>query len=138
MILDKDLILADGLDLTGISSGSNQDGQVVDLKENNDYAPGNVLWLVVRLSEGLDSDGSATLQTAIQHSVDDAAYNTYLQTPAKAYTKYTNQGDDIIAIGLPAHLDRYLKINFAVGTADLTAGQVEAYLTQNPSFPITQ
>lgn len=133
MILDYNLMLSEGQDLTGISSGANADStNVIDFgRATPGMGVGTPVYLIVRPEADLASSGSATLQVSLKDSADNSSWATVIQTPTLDYSDIS-QGDDILTQPLPHGIRRYVKLNYAVGTAALTTGAVNAFLTLTP------
>lgn len=133
MMLDYNLMLSEGQDLTGISSGANADStNTIDFgRATPGMGVGNPVFLIVRPEADLASGGSATLQVSLMDSADDSSWATVIQTPALDYSNIS-QGDNILSQPLPFGIRRYIKLNYAVGTASLTTAAVNAFLTLTP------
>ncbi|MCF8012415.1 MAG: hypothetical protein K9L56_14175 [Clostridiales bacterium] len=134
MLLDYNLILSDGQDLTAISTGNADSTNTIDFgSATPNYGVGNPIWLISQVEVDLTSSGSATLQTKLLDSADDSSWSTVLQTPANAFGDYS-AGDYLLAMPLPYGIRRYMKLNYVVATAALTAGTVNSFLTLSPEM----
>jgi hypothetical protein len=129
---DEKLILSDAQDMSSIGTGDNPSEDVIDLGAAGAQVGGTgQLVLVVSIAEDVNSGGSATLSMALQESSDngdsDAFADTSISVSSAGYDTY-NAGDVVIKQALPVNTERYLRMNYNVGTAALTGGKVDAWI----------
>lgn len=150
MIFDSRQEFADAVALT-LAAGTNNVGNCADLSTNSlnttrDIANGEQVYLIGTVDTDITSGGTATLQFAL---VSDSSappntggtQTTHLLTPqvtvpasANAATR-TKAGSVICCVALPQGIDykQYLGVQSIVGTAALTAGKVNFFLTADPT-----
>jgi len=136
-IMDSKLIFSEDQALT--TTGSANSTNIVDLGAGYDAFgsaasanPGQAakpLWLNVRVGTAFASAGSATLTVALQHcaTVGGTYTQANIATPAIGKASLV-AGYNILSVPLPVNLNRYLKLVYTVGTADMTAGTVNAWI----------
>ena len=94
---------------------------------------GEELYLVIRVETALTSDGAATLQVKF---ISDSAIGfatapvTHFDTGAVTYTTFVDKYT-ICRMRLPTGVKQYCKVTYTIGTAALTAGKFDAFLTKN-------
>jgi hypothetical protein len=130
MFLDENTIFSDKQSLAEAAVGDTASSKAVDQGEAGD-AIQHALWLVVALSAKVTSAGAATLQARLE-TADDEAFTmnkTVLwQSEAIALAKLL-AGYSFGKLRLPLGTRRYLRVVYTVGTAALTGGAVNAFLT---------
>lgn len=92
---------------------------------------GKPYYLVIQVPTAVTSDGSATVTFALQtdSAVGFGSAVTLWTSAAIAKTALT-AGTKVIRLALNGlALNRYLRVTYAVGTAALTAGAFDAFLT---------
>lgn len=136
MIIDSRGEFADAETLA-TATGRALVGDVVDLgAASRDVGEGETLYLVVQVDTAVTSAGSATVDFELV-SDDAAAIATDGSATVHASTGAIGKADLTAgyqrAIALPqGTYERYLGVISNVGTAALTAGKVNAFLTKNP------
>ena len=95
---------------------------------NRDIGNGEPLELVVVVGEAAVSGGSSTLVITLQDSADNSSFADVLSSPSIPKASIT-LGAELFKTKLPVGLRRYTRLNYTVGTADLTAGKFTAFLT---------
>jgi hypothetical protein len=131
MILDRYNEFSDAQDITG-STGDIASTNVVDLNAEGD-AYGHEMYLIIGVDTTCASSGGATVTPRLETS-DDSSFSsaTTLWTgEQKAYTDLT-AGTEVAALRVPSGCERYLRVVYAIGTAALTAGKMNAFLTPAP------
>lgn len=134
MYLDKQNEFADATAI-GASTGRRLIGNVIDLGENvKDFGHGESAYLVIQVAVTATSAGSATVSFEL---VSDA--QAAITTDGSATVHHVTEaipvatlaaGYRVAVIKLPqGSYERYLGIIGNVGTAALTAGSIDAYLT---------
>ncbi len=117
------------------ATGSTASTNVVDLGVARDIggAVTDQLMLLCEVVTPFTSGGSATLQVQVQTSPDNSAWSTLAQSDAIAVASLV-QGYKFLPNGLPGGTSRYLRLNYVVGTATMTAGAITAGLV--PSLDV--
>lgn len=137
MILDKQLMLEDGLAVSGLTVATTPSTNVIDLSINRDIGQSNDLGLFIVVGSAFTSGGAATLLWDLQSSADNSTYYTILQGPTTIALADLTAGMVIANLwttirsptqrrqGLAA---RYLRLRWTVGTAVYTGGTLSAGL----------
>ena len=139
MIKDAQLIFSDAQAETTVAAHDSTN--VIDLgahldafggAEDNAVENSGKLWLNVKVVTAFTSGGSATLATALQDSADNSSFAAV--TPAAVATAAIpvaslTAGYTIIKMPLPSGLRRYLKLVYTIGTAAMTAGAIDAWIS---------
>lgn len=140
MILDELLEFADATALD--TSGTDVDliGDVIDLGTTpQDFGAGEALYLVIQVTTAVTSAGAATVQF---HLASDA--QAAIATDGSASIHWSSaaigkaalvEGFKLVTpvpVGVGVPYERYLGILTTTGTAALTAGAINAFLTLNP------
>jgi hypothetical protein len=137
MILDERNEFADATALGTSGTGRQLVGDVIDLGSvGRDIGNGENLYLVIQVDTAVTSDGNATV--SFELASDDAAA---IATNGTATVHFASAaiakaalvaGYQVCAVKLPlGNYERYLGILANVGTAALTAGKVNAFLTDD-------
>jgi hypothetical protein len=122
------------------ATGSTPSTNTVDLGVARDIsgAVSGPLYLLCEVVTPFTSGGSATLQVQVQTSPDNATWSTVDQSdaiPAAALV----QGYKFLPNKLGGATSRYVRLNYVVGTAVMTAGAVTAGLVPSldvqPAYP---
>lgn len=141
MILDE---LTEFLDATALNTGAAGTyliGDVIDTTHASirDLGDGEELYLVIQVTTAVTSGGAATVQFQLASDAQaaiatDGSATIHYQTIAipKA-TLIAGYAAAIVALPRGAVYERYLGILQITGTAALTAGAVNAFLTKDPS-----
>ena len=142
MIQDAMLVMSEDQAVTSTSSNASTDvidldgGEAVDAfgtEIRTDPGKAGNLWLNVQVTEDVTSGGSATVQFILQHDDDNSTYsNSIVLTAAIPYATLV-AGYKPIRIPLPVGLQRYIRMNYAVATAALTAGKFSAWVSMSPA-----
>ncbi|UYN96549.1 MAG: hypothetical protein KIT25_06350 [Enhydrobacter sp.] len=133
MLIDRQNQLSDAQAVT--STGSTPSANVIDLGVARDVggAATGRLMLLCEVVTPFTSGGSATLRVQVQTSPDNAAWTTLVQSddvPVAALV----QGRRFLPGALPGPTSRYVRLNYVVGTAAMTAGALTAALV--PSLDV--
>ncbi len=133
MLLDKQNQFSDGqaISVLGDTASSN----VIDLKVARDIggAVTDSLYLLCQVTTAFTSGGSATMAVAVQGSnTEGSGYTDLYKSPAVAVASLV-QGYKFLQGPLLSMLStalyRYLRLNFTVAVASMTAGNITAGLT---------
>ena len=138
MIMDERLEFADATALDTSGTDTDLIGDVIDLGSvTSDIGNGQPVYLVIQVDTAVTSAGSATVdfklasdaQAAI--AVDGSAtvhYSSGAIGKATLVAGYT-----VVVVALPIQTyERYLGIITTTGTAAVTAGKINAFLTYDP------
>lgn len=133
-IMDAQLLFSDAQAVTNTQVSTN----VIDLgplytdNTDRDIGAGEPLRLVVICDTTVQSAGSSTITISLQ--TDDAAtfpsQATIYTSPAIAKATAV-AGTRLIDIAIPKGVEKYLRLNYDIGTADLTAGTFTAFICKN-------
>ena len=125
MIIDKELLMSD----KQIVTANTPSADVIDMSRGGD-AEGKPLEVVIQVNENVTADGAATVTFALE--TDD---NTEFSTPKTLWSsgalgKATLvNGYTVFSGKLPRGAERYVRVNYTVGTGPLTKGKFSAFLT---------
>lgn len=130
MMEDKFLFMSDAQALT--TAEATDSTNTLDLTEDGD-ARVRQAWWIVRVNTKFTSGGSATLACELQTSADDSSYAALpgMSLAATAVASLT-AGAVLVKQPLPLGVKRYLKTVHTVGTADMTAGKIDSFITFEP------
>lgn len=137
MILDERNEFADATALSTAATGRALVGDVIDLGgTSQDVGNGQPLYLVIQVDTDVTSGGSATVSFELASDASasiatDGSATVHAVTAAIPKASLV-AGYVVAAVALPiGTYERYLGILQNVGTAALTAGKVNAFLTTN-------
>ena len=102
------------------SGGANGQGDMGQTGEN--------LWFNASVNTAATSGGAATIQAVIQDSADNATFADVATGPVVAVANAT-LGAVILQLQPPPGMRRYSRIAYRIGTAVLTAGKFDAYVS---------
>lgn len=147
MILDERLEFADATALSQVGTGLALVGDVIDLgtifggTTPPDVGEGESLYLVITVDTAVTSAGAATVEFDLASDAQaaiatDGSATVHFKTAA--FPKASLVAGFVAAIvklpwGGSVPYERYLGILQNVGTAALTAGKINAFLTLDPS-----
>jgi hypothetical protein len=117
------------------STGSTASTNVIDLGVARDIggAVTDSLMLLCEVVTPFTSGGSATLQVQFQTSPDNSTWSTLAQSDAIPVASL-GQGYKFLPNELPGGTSRYVRLNYVIGTAAMTAGAITAGLV--PSLDV--
>lgn len=140
MIMDESLEFADAA--TATATGTANFGDVIDLGTGSATDPGHgeTVYLVVMVATTVTSAGAATVafQLASDSSTSLATNGTQTIhfTSAAIGKASLTAGTQVLCVPLPSGdlsaYERYLGCQIIIGTAALTAGAFDAFLTKDP------
>ena len=122
------------------SIGSTPSTNVVDLGVVRDIggAVTDNLALLVQVVTAFTSGGSATLQIQFQTSPDNATWSNPAMSDAIPVAQLV-AGYKFLVDEIPGPTSRYLRLNYVVGTAAMTAGTLTAAIVPSldvqPTYP---
>lgn len=141
MILDERLEFADSFDISGFTAAGGDElvGDVIDLETARDIGNGEPLFLVIQIDTAI-AGTSSTVQFKLASDAQAAIATDGSATvhwSSAAIAEATLEAGYVVAIvPLPyenPEYERYLGVQADVGTANLSAGAVSAFLVRNPS-----
>lgn len=136
MILDEYNEFCDADTLT-TTTGTNLEGDVIDLGANNTrFGDGQQVYCCIEVTTAVTSAGAATVQFQLASDAaaaiaTDGSATILGETEAIGKATLVAGYKRVIAIP-PGVNERYLGILAVVGTAALTAGAINAFLTLDP------
>jgi hypothetical protein len=89
---------------------------------------GENLWVNVTVNTAAASGGAATIQAVLQDSADNSTFADVASGPVTAVANGT-AGAVIFQLQPPPGMRRYWRIAYRIGTAVLTAGKFDAYVS---------
>lgn len=138
MILDERNEFCDATALNTGAAGTYLIGDVIDLSVARDLGAGDGLWFVVTVDTAVTSGGAATVQFKLASDAQAAIATDGTATEhivSAAIPKATLvAGYTAVRAKLPAEdpaYERYIGVLQVTGTAALTAGKVNAFLTMD-------
>ena len=140
MIIDERLQFADATALD--TSGTNTDliGDVIDLGSTpQDYGNGETMYFVLYVTNAVTSGGSATVQFHLASDAQaaiatDGSASYHWSSPAIAVADLVVGYKLVVPVPVGASVpyEQFLGLLTTTGTAALTGGAVDAFLTLNP------
>lgn len=124
MITDSNLLLDAAAALTTSRASSN----VIDLGVSRDLGQSHLelAWQFITLPTAA---GAATVTVAVQTSPDNSTWTTLLTSDVMPITAFTATAPwGYFRPQLPLGVQRYVRLNYTIGTGPLTAGTVTASL----------
>lgn len=102
------------------TGGANGQGDAGQTGEN--------LWINAVCTTVPTSGGSATIQAVLSHSADNITYTDVVAGPALAFAGVT-LGMVLLQVQPPPGMLEYWRVTWRVGTAALTAGKFDAWVS---------
>jgi len=145
MILDDRLEFCDATALNTGAAGSYLIGDVIDTApatisgNTTSDLEGSCMYLVIQVDTAVTSAGSATVQFSLCSDAQaaiavDGSQTTHFSTAAIGKATLV-AGHRVCAVELPSgSYERYVGVVQTTGTAALTAGKVNAFLTSDPAL----
>lgn len=128
--LDSQLVFAEGQAVVNV--GDNGSTNVYDSGGANGQGDagltGENLWVNATCTTTATSGGGATVQAVLQDSADNVTYNDVVAGKAVAVANVT-AGAVLLQVQPPPGMRRYWRIDWRVGTAALTAGKFDAWVS---------
>jgi len=125
MILDKLLMFSEAQAVTATAASTD----VIDLAPvdgtRRDIGVGYPLELFATVNTTATAAGAATVNVQLQTSPDNATWTTLTSSGDLALSALT-AGKRIVSQKVPQGVQRYLRLNYVVGTGPLTAGAFTA------------
>lgn len=140
MIMDELLEFADATALSTAGTGLAAVGDVIDLGATpQDFGNGQPLYLVIQVDTAVTSGGSATVAFQLVSDAGstlaaDGSETLHYESAAIGKATLVAGYELVIPVplGVGTEYERYLGIQQNVGTAALTAGNINAFLTFDP------
>jgi hypothetical protein len=135
LILDKNLILSDAQAVTSV--GTHLSENVIDTVEVGDAV--NELYFVACVETACTSADAATVEVQLVTDSDSAISSPTVLWSSGAIPKASLVDKycfGIVRLPKPERVERYIAAQIIVGTAALTAGAFDIYLTDNPQTNI--
>ena len=127
MILDTQEQFSDAQAVTSVGDAASTN--VYDTGAAADVGIGEEIYVYAKSKAAFTSSGAGTLQVILQDSADNSTFaDVQALTPAKALATLT-ANTDLVRARLPIGLRRYIRLAYRVGTAAMTGGTVDAYLS---------
>lgn len=127
MILDAKLVFSDGQEET--TAAAHDSDNIVDTETTSNLAIGTELIINVVVSTTFTSGGSATLIATFQTSPDNSSWTTHCTSETWAVADLA-AGAVLLRRAIPMEkCQRYWKFVYTIGTAAMTAGAVDAFIT---------
>ena len=139
MILDARTEIADAVALSTSATGRALVGSQIDLGTvTRDIGAGSQLYVVIQVDTAVTSGGAATVDFELVSDAQvaiavDGTATVHAATGAIAKATLVAGHDVVIALPMGGTYERFLGVVQNVGTAALTAGKVNVFLTQEPS-----
>jgi hypothetical protein len=121
MLFDAETLFSDGqaVSTTGVSTNLVDGGAV------RDVASGELLWLVVQITQAFTAAGAATLTVEVQTASEPTfASPTTLYTSPVIPVAELSLGARPLRVAMPKYAQRYLRLRYVVGTGPFTAGKL--------------
>jgi len=137
MIIDARGEFADAVALNTGAAGTYLVGSQVDLGSvSSDIGNGESMYLVLQVDTTVTSDGSATVQLILASDASasiatDGSATAHVTTAAIPKATLVAGYTQVIPLPLGTY-ERYLGVLQVTGTAALTAGKINAFLTKDP------
>ena len=128
-MLDSELILASAQVVTlETDNASTNDYDSCSANASDAALTGENLWINAVVNTTATSGGSATVQAVLQDSADGITFADVLAGPAVAVAAVV-AGTVLLQTQPPPGLRRFIQIVWRVGTAALTAGKFDAFIS---------
>ena len=141
MLLDERLEFADNL-TAWLAQGTLLLGDVIDLGVARDIGQGQPVYLVIQVTELFASGGSALVNFRLRSdgvaAIHDTTSSAHLETGPLAFALLTLGAQFVIPLPSEGNAyERYLGVQVVTTGANTTAGDVNAFLTTEPSVAPT-
>lgn len=142
-MLDQRLVFSDAQAYAGggdfATAATHSSEKVIDLEGgslfqsvDNQVGEGEPLILNVSVNTTVTSGGAATVEAKLQESDDNSTWSDVGITSGAIGKASLTAGAQMLKAAIPlGSRKRYLRVAYVVGTAGLTAGAFDAYLTIN-------
>ncbi len=141
MIMDERLEFADALALNTGAAGTYLLGDVIDLQlaSGGDIGAGQPVYLIITVDTTATSGGAATVELVLASDAQaaiatDGSATQHATTGPQGFATLTAGKTFVIPVPSQGPLyERYLGILQKTGTAAVTAGKINAFLTLDPT-----
>lgn len=139
MILDERAEFCDATALNTGAAGTYNIGDIMDMSVARDMGNGQPLYLQIQVTTAVTSGGAATVQFQLVSDATSSISTTTqtIHSKTDAIGKADLVAGYTLTIPLPPEgskaYERYIGVQQVTGTAALTAGAVNAFLTCDPS-----
>lgn len=125
MILDKLLMFSESqaVTATAVSTDTIDLGPLKGSRRDIGVGYPSEFWVLVNTTA--TAGGEATLNVLLQTSTDNASWKTLCDSGAVSLADLT-AGKRIVSAKVPSGVQRYLRVNYSVGSGPLTAGAFTA------------
>lgn len=129
-MLDNEIIFsaAQAVTATGDTASTNVYDNGGANGQGDNGQTGENLWVNVIVNTTATSGGSATVQAVLQDSADNATFADVASGPSTAVASVT-AGTVLLQIQPPPGMREFWRVAYRVGTAALTAGKFDAYVS---------
>lgn len=131
-MLDNEVIFSDAQAVT--ATGDTASTNTYDCGGTNGQSDNGQtterLWVNMTVNTAFTSGGSATLQGVLQDSADNATFADVVAGPVIAVANLT-AGTPLLQVQPPPGMRRYWRTVSRVGTAAMTAGAVDSYVSES-------
>ena len=128
-MLDSETVLASAQVVTLETDNASTNSYDAGSANDSDLAlTGENLWITALVNTTATSGGSATIQAVLQDSADDSSFADVLAGPAVAVASAV-AGTVLLQVQPPTGLRRDIQIVWRIGTAALTAGKFDAFVS---------
>jgi hypothetical protein len=135
-MLDQEIIFAEAQTVT--ATGDTASTNVYDNGNANtgdNGLTGENLWVQALCSTTATSGGAATIQAVLQDSADNATFADVVAGPVFALAAIV-AGAQLLRVQPPPGTRRYWRIAWRVGTAVLTAGKFDAFVSNTVQYNV--
>lgn len=138
MIIDSRAEFADATALGTSGTGRQLVGDVVDLGVTRDIGDGAQMYLVIQVDTAVTSAGAATVTFEVSSDnaaaiATDGSATVHAATAAIPKATLVAGYEEVIALPRGNLYEQFVGIVANVGTAALTAGKINAFITPDPS-----
>lgn len=126
--LDSELVLSAAQAETTVTDHASTNIYDCGSANASDNSLTHNLWVNVIVNTTCTSSGSATIQAVLQDSADNSTYADVLAGPAVAVADAV-AGKVLLQTEPPTGMRRYWRIAYRIGTAALTAGKFDAFIS---------
>jgi hypothetical protein len=138
MIFDERTEFADATALSTSGTGRQLVGDVIDTSITRDLGDGEDLYLVIQVDTAVTSAGAATVDFELSSDASasiatDGSATVHSSTGAIGKATLVAGYKHVMALPRGALYEQFVGIVANVGTAALTAGKVNAFLTKDPN-----
>lgn len=129
MYLDQENLFSDAQALTATAASTN----VIDLGADRDAGNGEPIEVLVVVNTTFDSAADGATLTIAVETDDNESFSsaTILQQSQAIPEASLEAGEQVFKVKLASGTERYVRLNYTVGTEDFTAGALTAGLIKD-------